>query len=224
MSLPHFTSSLIGSSSTLTKCTSFLAKAALHRLYSQAIPLRKRNWRLDGHVPPTSLIQKDAGGATALDLSEDEPPPPRRKRAHPDPTPDGWRLHRQKIKEAFPDGWNPTHKLSREAMGGIRSLHAFDKETFSCAVLAEKFKTSPEAVRRILRSKWEPSKEQRARLVERERRSREEWILRNRLEENKKKVQMLLEAGNENSVKGSPKSKPARRSTGVNSKDDFFFG
>ncbi|KAF8842870.1 hypothetical protein BDN67DRAFT_964998 [Paxillus ammoniavirescens] len=226
MFLLQLTSSLIRSPLTLTKCTGCPAKIALHRLYSQAVPPRKRNWRLDGHVPPTSLIQEDQEQPTSLDLSEDEPPPPRRKQVNTAPTPDEWRLHRQKIKEAFPNGWNPTHKLSREAMDGLRSLHTFDNETFSCAVLAEKFKISPEAVRRILRSKWEPSREQRARLAERERRSREEWIAKNRLEENKKKVQVLLEARqneNENSVGGSSKLKPTRGSKRANSKDSFFF-
>jgi len=42
--------------------------------------------------------------------------------------------------------------------------------------LAEKFRVSPEAVRRILRGKWEPSPEQRARLLRREMRERESWI------------------------------------------------
>ncbi|KAI0792386.1 hypothetical protein C8Q75DRAFT_692771, partial [Abortiporus biennis] len=68
--------------------------------------------------------------------------------------------HRKTLKEAFPEGWNPPRKLSRDAMQGLRALHHHDPETFSTAVLAEKFKISPEAVRRILKSKWQPSKEQ----------------------------------------------------------------
>ncbi|KAI9569956.1 hypothetical protein HD554DRAFT_2008236, partial [Boletus coccyginus] len=117
---------------------------------------------------PTSLLFDN--DAPALNLTEDEPPSPPKKRPVAAPTPEQWRRHRETIKEAFPDGWNPTRKLSRGAMDGLRSLHALDEDTFSCAVLADKFKISPEAVRRILRSKWEPSREKRTRLAERERR------------------------------------------------------
>ncbi|KAF8919746.1 hypothetical protein CPB85DRAFT_1153068, partial [Mucidula mucida] len=67
--------------------------------------------------------------------------------------------HRQVIKEKFPDGWNPPRKLSREAMDGLRSLHQFEPDKFTTPFLADKFKISPEAVRRILKAKWEPTKE-----------------------------------------------------------------
>ncbi|KDQ07344.1 hypothetical protein BOTBODRAFT_90414, partial [Botryobasidium botryosum FD-172 SS1] len=65
--------------------------------------------------------------------------------------------HRIKMKKLYPDGWNPPKKLSREAMDGLRTLHAHDPVTFSTPVLAEKFKVSPEAVARILKSRWRPS-------------------------------------------------------------------
>lgn len=185
------------------------------RLYSQRI--LPRNWQLAGHVPPTSLLFNNDGPSP--DLSEDEPPPPPPK-THPTaaPTPEQWRRHRETIKEAFPSGWSPTRKVSRDAMDGLRSLHAFDKDTFSCAVLADKFKISPEAVRRILRSKWEPSREKRARIVERERRSKEEWIVRRRQEEKDKAAQILSETRQND----KPRSR-SQRSTRVKSKDNFFF-
>src|SRR6266702_1102246 len=90
-----------------------------------------------------------------------------------DPTPMRWAKHRASLKEKFPEGWAPPHKLSRAAMDGLRALHAHDPETFPTPVLAEKFRISPEAVRRILKSKWEPTKEQRERCLERERRFRQ---------------------------------------------------
>ncbi|KAA1472042.1 hypothetical protein DENSPDRAFT_742494, partial [Dentipellis sp. KUC8613] len=71
-----------------------------------------------------------------------------------------WASHRASLRARFPDGWAPPRKLSRDAMAGLRSLHALDPETFTTPVLAEKFRVSPEAVRRILRSKWQPTKEQ----------------------------------------------------------------
>jgi len=51
-----------------------------------------------------------------------------------------------------------------------------DPETFSTPVLAERFRISPEAVRRILRGRWEPSPEERARLLRRELREKQAWI------------------------------------------------
>jgi hypothetical protein len=61
-------------------------------------------------------------------------------------------------------------------MDGLRALHAHDPDTFTTPVLADKFRVSPEAVRRILRGKWQPTPEQRVRLLERERRHRQELI------------------------------------------------
>ena len=61
-------------------------------------------------------------------------------------------------------------------MDGLRALHAHDSDTFTTPVLADKFRISPEAVRRILRGKWQPTQEQRARLLEREKRYRQDRI------------------------------------------------
>jgi hypothetical protein len=93
-----------------------------------------------------------------------------------DPTPSRWAQHRASLKEKFPDGWAPPHKLSRAAMDGLRALHAHEPDTFTTPVLADKFRISPEAVRRILRGKWQPTQEQRTRLLERERQHRQERI------------------------------------------------
>lgn len=50
-------------------------------------------------------------------------------------------------------------------------------------MLAEKFRISPEAVRRILKSKWEPPREKRLKLAEREREERSEFIKLSRVRE-----------------------------------------
>ncbi|EIN08388.1 hypothetical protein PUNSTDRAFT_144000 [Punctularia strigosozonata HHB-11173 SS5] len=84
--------------------------------------------------------------------------------------------HHIAMKEAFPDGWAPTRKLSRAAMDGIRTLHKHDPDTFSTPVLAEKFRISPEAVRRILKSSWQPSSAEQARLAQREARLKQARI------------------------------------------------
>lgn len=84
--------------------------------------------------------------------------------------------HRQRMKESFPEGWNPPRKISREAMDGLRVLHRHDPATFTTPVLAERFKISPEAVRRILRSKWQPNKEERSKLLEKDRKRKQGFI------------------------------------------------
>jgi hypothetical protein len=68
-------------------------------------------------------------------------------------------------------------------MEGLRELHRFDPEKFNTSVLSEKFKISPEGVRRILKSRWTPSREKRVKLAEREREERSEYIKLNRVRE-----------------------------------------
>lgn len=68
-----------------------------------------------------------------------------------------WQSQKSALKTKFPSGWQPRKKLSPDAMDGIRALHAKDPETYKTATLADQFKISPEAIRRILKSKWRPS-------------------------------------------------------------------
>lgn len=102
------------------------------------------------------------------------PPTSIRRTHNTDPTPTSFRKHRETMKKKFPEGWSPPKKLSREAMEGLRALHAHDPDTFTTPMLADKFKISPEAVRRILRSKWTPSEERRVELLEKEDKLRQE--------------------------------------------------
>ncbi|KAJ5215648.1 mitochondrion organization and biogenesis protein [Penicillium cinerascens] len=71
-----------------------------------------------------------------------------------------WQIQKDALDEKFPAGWNPPKKLSPDALDGIRHLHATAPDRFTTAVLAEEFKTSPEAIRRILKSKWRPSEDE----------------------------------------------------------------
>lgn len=142
--------------------------------------LSKRDWMTYTPKLPPSLKPHSDGMTPepSRSLSEQELPSIHHisQKAIRKPAPAAARLHRETIKRSFPEGWSPPHKLSRQAMDGLRVLHAHDPETFSTPMLAEKFRVSPEAVRRILRSKWEPSSEQRARLLRREMRERQAWI------------------------------------------------
>ncbi|KAL2431595.1 Required for respiratory growth protein 9, mitochondrial [Exophiala dermatitidis] len=79
-----------------------------------------------------------------------------------------WQIQKQALKEKFGDaGWNPRKKLSPDTMEGIRALHEQDPERWSTPVLADHFKVSPEAIRRILKSKWRPSEKEMERRRER---------------------------------------------------------
>ncbi|KAJ5463932.1 hypothetical protein N7475_007067 [Penicillium sp. IBT 31633x] len=74
--------------------------------------------------------------------------------------PENWQVQKAALKEKFANGWNPPKKLSPDALDGIRTLHAKAPEKFTTAVLADEFQVSPEAIRRILKSKWRPSEDE----------------------------------------------------------------
>ncbi|KAJ9650952.1 Required for respiratory growth protein 9 mitochondrial [Neophaeococcomyces mojaviensis] len=100
----------------------------------------------------SSIIRKIAGGkvvgAAASDISEARSTLIRKK-------PEPWQSQKNALREKFGDqGWQPRKKLSPDAMEGIRGLHEQDSAKYSTEVLAEQFKVSPEAIRRILKSKW----------------------------------------------------------------------
>lgn len=149
--------------------------------YTTIAGLTRQTWKTTGRAPkPLVQIEEE-------ELESETPKRPLLGRNPPtEPTPRQYAAHRNTMKASFPQGWSPPRKLSREAMDGLRSLHAHDPETFTTPILAEKFRISPEAVRRILKSKWEPSSEQRAKFLQKERKLKEEWILQRRAEEREK--------------------------------------
>lgn len=71
-----------------------------------------------------------------------------------------WQIQKEILKEKFPEGWKPRKRLSPDALEGIRALHAQFPEDYTTEVLANKFMVSPEAIRRILRTKWTPTPEE----------------------------------------------------------------
>lgn len=78
-----------------------------------------------------------------------------------------WRIQKEALKEKFQEGWHPRKKLSPDTLDTIRHLHATKPNDWTTPVLAEQFKVSPEAIRRILKSKWQPSDEERQKRQER---------------------------------------------------------
>jgi hypothetical protein len=214
------------------------------RSTSVAVPsLRPKNWRLNG-VPAPPPIATEPSIDLTEEIEDERVGPIHGLKPHKRPTPIYYQNYKSTIQEHFPEGWSPPRKLSREAMDGLRELHRFDPDTFTTPVLADRFRISPEAVRRILKSKWEPTREQRSHLAEREKRNREERIKMNRLEEIKKQVMVRMSMENElvrlnrlsakrdhaSSVYGRPPRDGERGDHGVqrrprgrNSTDKLFF-
>ncbi|KAK2758339.1 Required for respiratory growth protein 9 mitochondrial [Arachnomyces sp. PD_36] len=109
--------------------------------------------------------------------------PPIRSVASKDPdtpiawkSPEAWRVQKEALKKKFQGGWAPRKKLSPDDLERVRHLHSQDPEKYSTPNLADEFKVSPEAVRRILKSKWRPNEEQAAKRRENwEKRSSKIW-------------------------------------------------
>ncbi|KAK3112280.1 Required for respiratory growth protein 9 mitochondrial [Teratosphaeriaceae sp. CCFEE 6253] len=96
---------------------------------------------------------KDNRGTRIRKLESTRPskPPPRTKR-------DPWELQKDALEHKFGEtGWQPRKRLSPDTLDGIRALHASDPATYPTEMLSEHFKVAPEAIRRILKSKWRPN-------------------------------------------------------------------
>jgi hypothetical protein len=79
-----------------------------------------------------------------------------------------WQVQKEALQKKFgSEGWNPRKKLSPDTIDGIRALNQQYPDRYTTPVLAEKFKVSAEAIRRILKSKWRPSPEKAAERRER---------------------------------------------------------
>ncbi|KAJ4297713.1 Required for respiratory growth protein 9 mitochondrial [Kalmusia sp. IMI 367209] len=72
-----------------------------------------------------------------------------------------WQIEKEVSKQKLNgEAWNPRKKLSPDTMEGIRHLNKTQPDRFTTPVLAQHFKVSPEAIKRILKSKWRPSDEE----------------------------------------------------------------
>ena len=80
-----------------------------------------------------------------------------------------WQTQKTALSKKFGStGWLPRKRLSPDTLDGIRALHAQNQDKFTTPVLAGHFKVSPEAIRRILKSKWRPKDQE-------EQRRRRRW-------------------------------------------------
>ncbi|KAI4118985.1 MAG: hypothetical protein LQ338_007338 [Usnochroma carphineum] len=74
-----------------------------------------------------------------------------------------WQSQKTALKTKFScEGWAPRKRLSPDALEGIRALHTQFPNKYTTPVLADQFQVSPEAIRRILKSKWRPNEEETA--------------------------------------------------------------
>ncbi|RCI11922.1 hypothetical protein L249_4224, partial [Ophiocordyceps polyrhachis-furcata BCC 54312] len=87
-----------------------------------------------------------------------------------------WMIQKEALKAKFPEGWKPRKRLSPDALTGIRALHAQFPDIYTTPALADRFKVSVEAIRRILKSNFRPNEEQEEARRERwERRGLQVW-------------------------------------------------
>ncbi|MDI1492018.1 MAG: Required for respiratory growth protein 9 mitochondrial [Ramalina farinacea] len=83
------------------------------------------------------------------------------KTVEPQKVREPWQVQKSALSNKFGSAsWQPRKRLSPDALEGIRGLHAEDPDTFDTATLAARFEISPEAIRRILKSKWRPNDEE----------------------------------------------------------------
>lgn len=81
---------------------------------------------------------------------------------------ESWQVQKKALLEKFgSSGWSPRKRLSPDALEGIRMLHSQSPDKYTTPVLADHFQVSPEAIRRILKSKWRPNEEEETKRRER---------------------------------------------------------
>jgi hypothetical protein len=88
-------------------------------------------------------------------------PPGNNSRATSRPKPKDreiWQVQKASLERKFGEkGWQPSKRLSPDTIEGIRALHASDPKNYKTETLAMHFQITPEAIRRILKSKWRPN-------------------------------------------------------------------
>lgn len=88
-----------------------------------------------------------------------------------------WHKRDAAIKKRY-GKWNPTRKLTRDQMDDVKHIAA-QMPHLRTVDLAQYFQVLPEAIRRILKSKWQPSEQTELALREREQRRKQERKARN---------------------------------------------
>ncbi|KAJ2962465.1 hypothetical protein NQZ79_g2303 [Umbelopsis isabellina] len=109
---------------------------------------------LDGKTSETESNQAANASATLYtqDSKEDVPQNWRKDKSLPQ-----FFRHKYAMKEKLEGRpWQPRNRVSREVMDEMKRLSEMDPEKWNAKTLAVEFKKSPEAIRRILKSRYTP--------------------------------------------------------------------
>ncbi|EEU44184.1 uncharacterized protein NECHADRAFT_26980, partial [Fusarium vanettenii 77-13-4] len=133
------------------------------------------NWSKNVNRETSSPPRREFKGAS-VERTERPERPKGPSPGEPQSKADMWKAQKAALKEKFPEGWRPRKRLSPDALAGIRALNAQFPDVYTTAALATKFEVSPEVIRRILRSKWQPTiKEEESRQERWFRRGKDVW-------------------------------------------------
>jgi hypothetical protein len=100
--------------------------------------------------PPSTKVSAEKAEKTA------KPTPQWRKKDR-----EPWQIQKAALGHKFGEqGWQPNKRLSPDTLEGIRALHVSDPRNYNTETLAQHFHITPEAIRRILKSKWRPNEEE----------------------------------------------------------------
>lgn len=132
--------------------TSTILKGVRHQPFSHVgINLQKPDLR-DGPRRRSGDMLNRASSSAGRSMEASDNAPFERGERQP------WQIQKSALSEKFgSSGWSPRKRISPDSLEGIRSLHSQYPDRYTTPVLAEKFKVSPEAIRRILKSKWRPN-------------------------------------------------------------------
>lgn len=111
-------------------------------------------------APSTAQPEQQTSQAARPSSQQQQPPKWSATTPKPQQPKEDWRVQKAMLKAKFPDGWKPRKRLSPDALAGIRALNAQFPDVYTTQALADKFEMSAEAVRRILKSKWQPSEDE----------------------------------------------------------------
>lgn len=140
---------------------SFSSTSALPYQRTKGIPPRRTQF---SRKPPSTALPPLAARPPRSEhvILPPRPPAVTPNQLHDETGAPRWKSQRAAVASAIPwdplaspSRWNPPRKLSREAISLLRLLQKSDPTTFTTPILAERFRISGEAVRRILKSRFE---------------------------------------------------------------------
>lgn len=149
-----------------------IAKSALRAIDGMEGPrVQKRTQKGKSEIDSPVDSKKAKRNTTTTKTSD-----PNQKPHHPKKRED-WQIQKSALASKLSSQpWNPRKRVSPDTLSGIRALHASDPTTYTTPLLAQHFQISPDAVRRILKSKWQPSEQEVEKRMERwERRGVRKW-------------------------------------------------